>query len=707
MFKKMFFLCLVLSICCLSQAVIAQTTDTALSQTIIYVKNTLDIPSDFTDLDISSTDYGSCKTWDLSWHNLDKKISVRVSSNNTILSYYYTPAASKTYSPYLSPILSKEQYNACLSQATEFLNTILRDNESFYFYNLPKTFSTNSNNPSFSGVIKINDVDSIFNFYIAVDLQSSKVVSFYRDEFIGLYNEPIPSNTPNVDSDYAKSVFFNEFPVKNLEYVLNPNDPNDHVAKLVYTIPNYPQYYVNANNGQLSRFSNGNPLSINFLEDVLYLNSKAKTTPEDSLTKIELDAISQITDVLSSTQLDTMLKGQKELGLDKYILSKNSYSKNSNSKTFFCDLIYTSDDDLESLGLSTSPTNENITITKSITVNAKTGEIISLYTSYPYRNSPPADATYTTDYHIEFLKNMKNNLFSRAKLISSYKNNFEYAQVENNYLFRQNHMTVGVNNYTGLVDTFNQYWIDSISFEKPDTIITPKQATDSLYNNSTVQLYYATEVLSEKDTLLLVYLLKYPFSVGISAKDGSILSYEINHAEPFTYSDITNCYAKEKLLLLGEHGVGFDRSNLFKANTKVTQLDALVLLANSLGSSFDATDISLSDFKCIYDIAYSYNIITPSQKEPLRPVSRCEFVKMLLSSNYNFLTNLKNPRNIFKCNFTDCDDISDELFAYVCVAQGFGLIVGDGNSHFNPKCTITRLDACNILYNFMQFNTTS
>ncbi|MBP5426629.1 MAG: S-layer homology domain-containing protein [Clostridiales bacterium] len=705
MFKKIVSACLSLVVVLgLSCQILAHSADTGLSHAILYVKNVFDISDDYIDLNISSSDYGSYKKWNLTWHGLKTDINVCVTGNDTILSYNKRSTTPENkYSFNFSPILSKEKFIACKQQAINFLNKVLRENESFYFYNMPNTFSTNSYNPIFTGVIKLNGIDSVFDFSITVNLSDTEVISFLRDEFIGLNNDPIPNNSPNINSSNAKSIFINELPVTNIEYILDPNNPSDTVAKLVYTLPDYSRHYVNADSGRLFYYNNYYPLN----RDTVVDSPKLKTDVDNSLSEIELDAINKISDVLPSTELDKLVKSQKELGITKYKLSSYTYAKTSTSKDIFCRLVYTSDNDFESLGMLNNDNALDTTISKFVLVNAKTGTIISLYTSYPYRKSEPYHPIgATTDYHIDFLKRSKNSFFEKSKLFSFNDNNFKYVQIVNNYLFKQNYLTLRVNKYTGYVDSFSEHWDDSITFEQPNKIISSADATKILQNNSTAKLYYITEILEDKkETLLLAYLLQYPKIDGILAKDGSFLAFNAPSSKPFTYLNIDTCYAKDRLILLGEHGVGFDHSKIFYESKELTQLDALILFANTLGYSFDSRNITIDNFKSIYNIAYAYNIITPLEKEPLKPISRCQFLKMLLSSSYSYLDNLKNLRNILKCNFIDCNTISDEYFPYICIANGFGLIVGNGDSHFRPNDTITRLDACNILYNFMNFNT--
>ena len=70
---------------------------------------------------------------------------------------------------------------------------------------------------------------------------------------------------------------------------------------------------------------------------------------------------------------------------------------------------------------------------------------------------------------------------------------------------------------------------------------------------------------------------------------------------------------------------------------------------------------------------------------------------MIVALKYDKVVDLKD---IFKCEFTDKDEINSDLIGY-CIAKGFNIVNGYGN-YFRPKEELKRGDAIIIIYNSLK-----
>ena len=60
---------------------------------------------------------------------------------------------------------------------------------------------------------------------------------------------------------------------------------------------------------------------------------------------------------------------------------------------------------------------------------------------------------------------------------------------------------------------------------------------------------------------------------------------------------------------------------------------------------------------------------------------------------------LENLGDIYKLDYDDSDEISNNLKGHIAIARGLGLIRGEGN--FRPKDNLTREEAVVIIYNIL------
>ncbi len=132
-------------------------------------------------------------------------------------------------------------------------------------------------------------------------------------------------------------------------------------------------------------------------------------------------------------------------------------------------------------------------------------------------------------------------------------------------------------------------------------------------------------------------------------------------------------------------------------NGQLTQVDYVALLASSDGYRYVPGE---DDADHLYDYAVRRGILTKAERSDAKTLTRGEMVKMMLDSlGYKAVANLKD---IFKCGYADAASIPDELMGYAALAQGLGLVKGDGQGNFAADRTSTRAEAAVMLWQYMK-----
>ena len=80
-------------------------------------------------------------------------------------------------------------------------------------------------------------------------------------------------------------------------------------------------------------------------------------------------------------------------------------------------------------------------------------------------------------------------------------------------------------------------------------------------------------------------------------------------------------------------------------------------------------------------------------------MTRGEVVRTLL--DYGGYGAAAQIPGIFRCSFADEAAIPAEYYGYAAIAQGLGMVQGDGGGNFAAGRVATRIEAVVMLYQFM------
>jgi hypothetical protein len=133
----------------------------------------------------------------------------------------------------------------------------------------------------------------------------------------------------------------------------------------------------------------------------------------------------------------------------------------------------------------------------------------------------------------------------------------------------------------------------------------------------------------------------------------------------------------------------------------MTQKDFLTYLSKTL--NYYGPVLTEKSTQKDIDEMYAYlireGIVKEAEKSPDSAVTREEAVKFIIRAlKYDKVADIKG---IFSVSFKDKASISPDLYGYVAIASGLGIVSGDG-TNFNPKKNIKRGESAVMIYNYLQ-----
>ena len=686
-------------LCALALPASAAAADERLTQVTLKVKQTLDIGNEYESFS-GDLQEGLRPYWSLRWTKGDEELHVVADETGKIYQYYrYSSGSVSSPSSDSVPTLPTVSRTEAQKAAQAFLDRVLTDGESAVFDEGTDRPGTTSY--YLSGSIRLNDLPSPFTFSVDVSASDGTVQSFSRSDL----DQPFEDGVPAPDAAVSAADAGDKLPstlALRLEYVL---DGDSDTAVLRYLPDHSGQFYVDAATGELIDLSalyenvgNGSDSATGGESGV------APDKGEEGLSEAEQAGIAKLEGVQSKEKLDSLLRAQKALGLNGAQLSYFAYTLDEETDQVSASLRYTRSLD------------EGFW-TRNITVDARTGEILSLYSSRPYEEDAKAAVTQQQAQATAeaFLKNLWGEEFAQCALYGSSDGQdytFRYAQKVNGYFFPDNYLYVSVDAADGTISHLSKSYDPDVTFDSADGLISAEAAMDAYFGAYTVTLGYlavptaldpnAPEVApllnrgySYVFALTLGYTLETERSIrGVDAKTGEVL-YPQTHDRSITYDDLEGCWGKQQALTLAQYSVGW-RGGSLRPYEALTQLDLVALLASSRGYFFDPAQ---DDVDSLYEYAYRTGILTPDQRDDSAPVTRLELVKLLLDgAGYGPVARLEG---IYRCDYTDAAAIPAADLGYAALAQGLGLVAGDSAGRFAPDRTATRIEAIAVLYQYM------
>ena len=699
-----FVLAAVLSVTMLGLPVFA-AEDKGMEAAVVSAKSRLDIPAEYSEFSSDVNTNENHTMYYLRWNTPseefveEKTISVTVNEKGDILSY------SKRASDYWSNDIKFPSYNE--DQVKEIAKTFLAKANPEWMETLPEEEVTSVQGKlsypttTVNFTRKINGLDFCNNqVNIAVNNRTGDV---YSMNATWSYVETVPATDDAISTEAAESKFAQLSPME-----LSYRDSGENKAVLVYS-PADSGVLVNAKTGEKQDYNEVKAAynagySGGASPQAMNESAKEDSAADVRLSEQEIVNIQQVEGLLGEDVLKAYALGVTELGLnDAAYVSCTYHAQNANKDeketTYNAVLKFIFTEGEESTDAY-------------LTLDAKTSEILS-YSNYSYQDQ---DASITADNAKQiadgFVKAYAPDQYPAVKLEEAQEKadktqkanyNFTYQRYENDVVFRENFLTVEVDNQTGRVVRFYKNWDKDYTFESTENLIDAEAAMKALLEQAGLKLKY--EDLNQnydmtKADVALVYALCTDKTVEVSGISGKLVDYQgkeyTDEAKEVQPVDISGHYAAEKIEKLLDAGIITldENSDKFRPDEVITQKE-LLSFVSGLKAGYP---IPLAADE-VYRAARQFNLVKADEYTPDAKEVRQDGTKYIVRAlGHDEVAQLTG---IFDSGFADRDQIAAGYEGYVAIAKGYKIVNGDENNCFNPQQALTRADAAIMIYNYL------
>ncbi len=715
-----------LSLSLAAPALAAEAADQRLTRVTLAVKGTLGIGDEYTEFYGEPDETALGTRWNLDWKNEEAELNVTATDEGKVLSLNrwergakVEPVSAGSREGLSFPAMTRDQAGQC---ARAFLDRVLSENETVTFTDKEEE-SLSATEYSFRGNVELNGLPSPMSVYVRVRLSDGEVTRFWRGDVSDYAGAPGEATT-SVTQEKARELLKSTLSLR-LEYV---RDGEEEMAVLRYLPNGTDEFYVDAATGELVNltelrerlrrdYETGGGASNKFMASADVDATTSEAAP--ALTETELEGVAKLEDVLDKDSLDKKIKGWRELGLDSYTLGSASYSVDRETGEVTARISY-------------AKNTEDGIYRRYVTVDAKTGELISMYGYNPSRivlaekDSKEYKVLLTTaDAQAKgeaFLKKLWGGQFAKTERYNEADEtakvadvSFTFAQKVNGYFFPANSLSVRVDATDGSIMGFSRNFDDKVVFDTTDGLISEEQAVDAWCGSFPVELGYmeipvALDMSKEFELLRnagysYYNSLKPGYALasqdagytGVDAKTGELVKPETAEPETMFYDDLEGHWAREILDELARYSVGW-MGGKAQPDKALTQLDYILLLSSADGYRW--RDVDEEDVERLYEFAYRNGILTKEERQEDKVLTRAELVKMFLNSRgYGEIALLPG---IFRCGFADAGQIPEADLGYAALAQGLGLVEGDSQGNYASTRPAVRCEAAVMLWKYMK-----
>ncbi len=677
------------------------TTD--LAKLTAQVKQTLDIDDGYTNF-YSDYNDGLTPRWSLNWSDDAHQTSVDVTPEGKIMnvSCWTNSAAGRDFfngfDPAFPPLTDKEAED----QAESWYGRLFTGKESGRT-ELSRVYLGTEGVYRYYGTVDLNGLPSPITFSLSV--AGHGLDSFYRSDaymgYVGIVPDPVPAVA---EADAARALY--DAAALELRYVSD----GEGGAALRY-VPIGARTVVDAQSGDavdmdalyesIGGGAEGYGVAMN--ADAAAVAAEPEATLDSGLTEVELASIENYAGVLDQAALDEILQALPALGLEGFTPERCSYSMTGEDGDVTASLRYLGTMTEDALcGFSKAGYDQavaegrDLTVFKYITLDAKSGEVKAVRTSYPLWEKDPAVTMAKKDKDTAaeaFLTAALPERMAETALctLSGYEEDEDsvFAQIHEGYFYPDNCLRVTVNPASGTVDAFSVRWED-VEFGPAGEPVDMDAALGAYTDALDVTLGYVAwplDLAKEENEIYSAYQmwgytyveelrLAYYYDgtdrvYGVDALTGEPVKDETTEGI-YGYEDLAGVPQADMIAALGRAGVGFDGEK-FLPEQAVTVRDAVVLLLRAGGSS-----VSEQDDESLLDQACYQGFLKEKSWEPEEELTGDGFLRMMLGAS----------------RYGDAAELLED--GYDQIARALGLAPADG------AAPLTRAEAAEMLYTFME-----
>ena len=702
-------ICAAALLCTLWIPAYAQNISDQLTEVMLTVKATLGIDDRYSDF----TGSQDGDRWSLNWSDGDAELSVTCGTDGTVYSYNLYQYTDRFYNTgNWAPRFPKVTEEKLKGIADEFLGRVLTGEDGWaYDSEITGELERNGNDSLYlEGRLTSQGYPTDIRFSLSVDLAAEAVTSFYRYDTYMTFDGAQPGTDSIVNAQTALEKLKSLITAEPVYRVTQ----DGQMARLVYRFTGL--------DGKVVRCSDGEILDADEFFQEYGQDSgagdyvAAYKSANAQLTEAELQGIARYDGALSAQEMDQRVRAMEELGLtEEYELTSTGYY--DDGETLTASLSYarklTAEELAQRYGDASIQGEESDTL--NVTLNAATGELISLYTYQPgmLTGERPvftaadfqkvADA-FAQKYFPDQWANLK--CTQATEEVSSYSYartaDFTYTRQYNGYCFYDNTLSISVDADTGKVVSVGMNWNDGQEFEEPQgTLLTAEEALDAYVKAMTLEngfVSVAKDAQQSNSVYEKVFCWRLYNDTGVYAVDavtGEIYGgVSDGNGTSFSYDDITGNAHESEIATLGKYGVGF-AGGKFQPDKAFTARDMLGMILQASG--YDG--VEEMEYTEMVSSVSSLGKAEISSYSADDEITRGDFVRLLVSlSGYDDVAQLSG---IFDCGFADNDQVAQEDYGYVAIAYGLGLIQPDPDGAIGAGKTLTRGEAAAVLCNLL------
>ncbi len=674
-------------------AAAAESADARLTRVTQAVKDALDLNTDGYDTFRGNRSEELVPMWDLNWGSESGSLSVGALEDGTVIRLYRwedEPGSSGGKFP-VFPAAGGDDRAA----AEDFLKRVLRPGETAELGKPSGSVGLNSSGASWSGTVKLNGLPSPLIWSIRVE--DGMVTSFDRDTPETSYVGGVPSPEAKADPARAAAELRGRLAL-SLEYVLEDSEGSRAVLRYVPK-KGLHEFQVDAVTGELldltelnEKLSKGYANSASGAMDTAAAAAEEGAADRKGLTDAEQEGVQKLEGVRSKEELDKSLRAVDAYGLRGYALVSAGYEVLDDGQVL-CSLRYARTDGGERL-------------TRTLSVDAKTGEVESVWSSAPWGREKKLSEEDALKKAEAFLKLWRPDrdlvLYEKGAAISPLRAekqadwSFTFAQEANGLPFRENIVYISIDGADGSVYSLSSNWDEDVSFEDPKGVITPEAALAAWAGTYETVLAYrrvprkldksdpVQARLLERDVdyyygLRLTYGLEREETYsGVNAKTGEPVRVEREswrEREALTYTDLAGSAAKTDIEKLAEYGVGY-ASEKFRPGKNITQWELAALLYSLRSPALDPENAAEEERdRAYYEAYYRTGALRREDRDDDAVLTRGQVVKLLLdAAGYGPAARLDG--GIFTCGYADKGAIPSEELGYAAMAQALDMASG-------------------------------
>lgn len=734
--KKTLCLLLALALClglALPAAGAAEPADEQMKTVTLRVKKTLGITDDYTEFNGDSYVRGEKTWWRLSWSKEGEELYVVCDDAGKIFSYERWFADEEyRYSDRLHfPDFTWEKAAAA---AGRFLAGVLDENEAVELKERQDSLRPSSRY-SLGGTLTLNGVDTEVSVSLGFRTEDGLPVSYSRSDAEVFIAGGVPSARPGIKADEALGKFRDALTTElNWAYT----DYGTHEARLMYEISLPWSAMVDAGTGELL-FRQDGYRSFDGMKNGAAETEEAPAAADMGLTPQELAGAEKFKDVLDGEALKAVVLAESAFGItEDFALGAVTYTAAQPSlDPAALEEGETPDDTVTAVfrlsktlagpeyGLTQEEYDRLLeegnvpTVRKTVTADARTGEVQSLYTSYSgfgwKEEKDPAPAELP-DAARDFLERKYPDYLPLCELRDSSRSDwsvavdsYAFVRMEAGYPCPMDGIRLSVNAAAGCVDSFGVTWDEELTFGPSGPVVGEAAAQEAFLSCYTAHLTYVLLPEDPEDwqsprRWTLVYL--------ADSGDGWVSRVDAITGEPdresaqeeqaIAYSDLAGSFARKEIEALAAYGIGFAGVEEFRPKAAVTELDMLLFMLSAAGWRVNYPDYADADaelLKPVYREAKARGFIASTEQEPNRTVTRSELCRCFVG--LSGLAEAAEMQGIFRCGFTDEESIPAADLGYVAIAKGLGVVQGDGKGAFRPLDGASRQELALMLYRYL------